>query len=60
MKNKNQAWFVFSTGQVMPEYLIVMALFSIALLLGPNSPIEALFNAFADYYARFTYASSRP
>jgi hypothetical protein len=49
-----------SLGQAMAEYLIIMAIFSMVLLLGPNSPLEALFNAFADYYNRFSYAISRP
>jgi hypothetical protein len=48
------------SGQAMPEYIIVLAIFSVVLVLGPNSPLEALFNAFGDYYARFTYAISRP
>jgi hypothetical protein len=48
------------SGQAMPEYIIVLAIFSVVLVLGPNSPLEALFNAFSDYYARFTYATSRP
>jgi multisubunit Na+/H+ antiporter MnhB subunit len=48
------------SGQAMPEYVIVLAIFSIVLVLGPNSPLEAIFNAFSDYYARFSYATSRP
>jgi hypothetical protein len=47
-------------GQAMPEYIIVLAILSFVLIIGPNSPLESLFNAFSDYYARFTYASSRP
>jgi hypothetical protein len=47
-------------GQAMPEYIVVLAIFSFVLIVGPNSPLESLFNAFADYYSRFTYASSRP
>ena len=47
-------------GQVMAEYVIVVALLSLILVIGPNSPLEQLFNAFTDYYGRFTYAISRP
>jgi hypothetical protein len=48
------------TGQAMPEYIIVLAILSFVLIIGPNSPLESLFNAFSDYYARFSYATSRP
>jgi hypothetical protein len=44
----------------MPEYIIVLAILSFALIVGPNSPLESLFAAFSDYYSRFSYASSRP
>jgi multisubunit Na+/H+ antiporter MnhB subunit len=47
-------------GQAIAEYLIVVAIFSMVLLLGPNSPLEALFNAISDYYGRFSYSISRP
>lgn len=47
-------------GQVMPEYVIAVALLSLVLVIGPNSPLEQLFNAFAGYYGKFTYAISRP
>jgi hypothetical protein len=47
-------------GQAIPEYVIVLAILSFVLIIGPNSPLESLFNAFSDYYARFSYASSRP
>jgi hypothetical protein len=47
-------------GQALPEYIVVLALVSFVLIVGPNSPLESLFNAFSDYYARFTYAASRP
>jgi hypothetical protein len=50
----------FCEGQAMPEYLIVLSLLSFALLIGPDSPLEGLFTAFADYYSRFSYATSRP
>jgi hypothetical protein len=47
-------------GQAMPEYVIVLAILSFVLIVGPNSPLESLFTAFNDYYSRFSYASSRP
>jgi hypothetical protein len=50
----------YTLGQVMPEYVIVLGLLSFILLVGPDSPLENLFNAFSNYYARFSYATSRP
>jgi len=47
-------------GHRAAEVLIVVALLSLALTIGPNSPLEQVFRAFADRYARFTYAISRP
>lgn len=47
-------------GQAMPEYIIVLAILSFVLIVGPNSPLESLFTAFSEYYSRFSYASSRP
>jgi hypothetical protein len=47
-------------GQVMPEYIIVLGVLSFILIVGPDSPLESLFNAFSNYYTRFSYATSRP
>lgn len=48
------------TGQSATEYLVVVALLAIALALGPDSPLELLFRAFAERYQHFTHAMSRP
>ena len=47
-------------GQSIAEYLVVLALVSMALVAGPNSPLERLFEAFGDRYQRFTEEVSRP
>ncbi len=47
-------------GQSAVEYLIVVSLLAIALVLGPDSVLEALFRAVGDRYQLFTYAMSRP
>lgn len=47
-------------GQSSVEYLIVLSLLALALTIGPDSPLEQLFRAFADHYQKFTYAMSRP
>lgn len=47
-------------GQSAAEYLIVVALLSLALVVGPDSVLEQLFRAFADQYIRFSYSMSRP
>ena len=47
-------------GQAAVEYLIVVALLSLALAVGPNSPLEQLFRALGSTYAAFTHAVSRP
>ncbi len=47
-------------GQSMVEYLIVLMLFVLALVAGPRSPIERLFEAFGDRYEHFTHAMSMP
>ncbi len=49
-----------SRGQSAAEVLVVVALLSLALTIGPESPLEQVFRAFADRYARFSYAISRP
>jgi hypothetical protein len=47
-------------GQSAVEYLAVVSLLALALAIGPDSPLEQLFRAFADHYQKFTYAMSRP
>lgn len=47
-------------GQSITEYLIVLALVSMALVIGPRSPLEQLFEAIGDRYQRFTHEISRP
>jgi len=47
-------------GQSSVEYLVVLALLSLALVVGPDSPLEQVFRAFAQRYQQFTYAISRP
>jgi hypothetical protein len=47
-------------GQSSAEYLVAIALLSLALMVGPDSPMELLFRAVAQNYARFTHAMSRP
>lgn len=49
-----------SGGQTIVEYLLVVALFALAITTGPHSPLEALFDAFADRYQRFTETISTP
>ena len=47
-------------GQSIAEYLVVLALVSLALTVGPNSPLEQLFDAIVDRYQRFTHEASQP
>ena len=47
-------------GQGSVEYLVVLSLLSLALVVGPDSPLEQVVRAFADRYQQFTYAMSRP
>lgn len=49
-----------SAGQSLAEYLIVLSLVSMALAVGPNSPLEQLFDALGDRYQRFTAEVSKP
>lgn len=48
------------TGQSMTEYLVVTSLLAIAVAIGPHSPLERLFDAFAEHYQQFTREVSRP
>jgi hypothetical protein len=47
-------------GQSAVEYLVVVSLLALALAVGPDSPLEQLFRAFAEHYQKFTYSISRP
>jgi hypothetical protein len=47
-------------GQSLAEYLVVLSLVSMALAVGPNSPLERLFDALGDRYQRFTAEVSKP
>jgi len=47
-------------GQAIVEYLLVVALFVLALTAGPRSPLESFFDAAADRYQRFTATISMP
>lgn len=49
-----------SGGQTIVEYLLVLALFVLAITAGPDSPLESLFNAIADRHQRFTESISMP
>jgi len=51
---------VRSRGQSIVEYLLVVALFVLAITAGPASPLESLFAAIADRYQRFTESISMP
>jgi hypothetical protein len=51
---------VHQAGQGTVEYLIAVSLLAMALIVGPNSPLEQLFKALEARYAAFTYAISRP
>ena len=47
-------------GQSLAEYTILLALIGLVLVLGQDSPLEALFRAIQGYYGRFTFALSMP
>jgi Flp pilus assembly pilin Flp len=47
-------------GQTIVEYLLVVALFALAITVGPHSPLESFFEAIADRYQRFTETISMP
>ncbi len=47
-------------GQASSEYLLVIALFAIAILLGVDSPLEQLLRAVSSYLQHYTYILSRP
>ena len=47
-------------GQSITEYLVVAMLLVVALASGPDSALQRLFEAFGDYYERFSYEASRP
>jgi Flp pilus assembly pilin Flp len=45
-------------GSVNVEYLVLLALVAMVLLNGNPSPLEQIFDAFREVYARFTHAMS--
>lgn len=47
-------------GQSLAEYTILLALIGLVLVIGEDSPLEALFRAIQDYYGRFTFSLSMP
>lgn len=47
-------------GQSSVEYLLVLVLFVLALVAGPDSPLERLFEAFGERYQAYTHAMSMP
>lgn len=47
-------------GQTVVEYLLVVALFALAIVVGPDSPLERFFDAAGDRYQRFTAVISSP
>lgn len=47
-------------GQSAVEYLVVISLVSLALVSGPDSPLEQLFRAMAERWMAFGHAMSRP
>ena len=47
-------------GQSLAEYTILLALIGLVLVLGQDSPLEALLRAIQGYYGRFTFALSMP
>ena len=47
-------------GQSAVEYLLVLMLLVLVLVAVPDSPLEQLFEAFGERYARFTHAMSMP
>ena len=47
-------------GQTVVEYLLVVVLFALAIVIGPNSPLERFFDAVGDRYERFTATISLP
>ncbi|HEY0877288.1 MAG TPA: hypothetical protein VGE10_02455 [Zeimonas sp.] len=49
-----------SRGQTIVEYLLVVALFVLAITAGPRSPLESFFAAVAERYQRFTQTISMP
>jgi len=47
-------------GQSLVEYTILLGLIGLVLVIGEDSPLEALFRAIQGYYGRFTYSLSMP
>jgi hypothetical protein len=47
-------------GQAATDYLLVLALVSVALGIGADSPVQQLLGAIAEHYRRFTWSISLP
>jgi Flp pilus assembly pilin Flp len=47
-------------GQSLVEYTVLLALIGLVLVIGDDSPLEALFRAVQAYYGRFTFSLSMP
>jgi Flp pilus assembly pilin Flp len=47
-------------GQSLVEYLLIVALVSMALFAGSRSPLQMLLDAAAERYERFALEASRP
>ena len=47
-------------GQSLAEYLVITALVVLALVAGPDSALQQLFEAVGERYERFTQEVSRP
>lgn len=47
-------------GQSSAEYLLVVALFALAIVLGTDSPLQRLLGAFDAHMRHYTFTLSRP
>lgn len=47
-------------GQSLVEYTVLLGLIGLVLVIGQDSPLEALVRAIQGYYGRFTFSLSMP
>jgi Flp pilus assembly pilin Flp len=47
-------------GQSLVEYTVLLGLIGLVLVIGEDSPLEAIFRAIQGYYGRFTFSMSLP
>ena len=47
-------------GQVLTDYLLLLALVAVALSIGADGPVQQLATALAEHYGRFTWSISLP